>query len=44
MSGIYRQLLERINERPSLVFDRRLSLSGREKLGVAARALSGRLS
>ncbi|GHF38067.1 phytoene synthase [Amycolatopsis bartoniae] len=44
MAGIYRQLLERINERPSLVFDRRLSLSGREKLGVAARALSGRLS
>jgi phytoene synthase len=44
MAGIYRQLLERINDQPSLVFDRRLSLSGREKLGVAARALSGRLS
>lgn len=44
MAGIYRQLLERINDQPSSVFDRRLSLSGREKLGVAARALSGRLS
>ncbi|GAA5166451.1 MULTISPECIES: presqualene diphosphate synthase HpnD [Amycolatopsis] len=44
MAGIYRQLLERINDQPSLVFDRRLSLSGREKLGVAARALSGRLT
>jgi phytoene synthase len=44
MAGIYRQLLERINDRPAAVFDRRLSLSGREKLGVAARALSGRLS
>ncbi|NKQ53752.1 presqualene diphosphate synthase HpnD [Amycolatopsis sp. K13G38] len=43
MAGIYRQLLERIAEAPSLVFDRRMSLSGREKLGVAARALSGRL-
>ncbi|WP_208024451.1 presqualene diphosphate synthase HpnD [Amycolatopsis pithecellobii] len=42
MAGIYRQLLERINDQPSLVFDRRLSLSGREKLTVAARALSGR--
>lgn len=44
MAGIYRQLLERINDQPSAVYDRRLSLSGREKLGVAARALSGRLS
>jgi len=44
MAGIYRQLLERIAERPSLVFDHRMSLSGKEKLGVAARALSGRLS
>lgn len=43
MAGIYRQLLDRISERPSAVFDRRLSLSGREKLGVAARALTGRL-
>ncbi|HVV13359.1 presqualene diphosphate synthase HpnD [Amycolatopsis sp.] len=44
MAGIYRRLLERIAEQPSLVFDRRMSLSGREKLGVAARALSGRTS
>jgi 15-cis-phytoene synthase len=43
MAGIYRHLLDRIAERPSAVFDRRLSLSGREKLGVAARALTGRL-
>jgi phytoene synthase len=44
MAGIYRRLSERIAEQPSLVFDRRTSLSGREKLGVAARALSGRLT
>jgi 15-cis-phytoene synthase len=43
MAGIYRHLLDRIAEQPPAVFDRRLSLSGREKLGVAARALSGRL-
>ncbi|WP_027940675.1 presqualene diphosphate synthase HpnD [Amycolatopsis taiwanensis] len=43
MAGIYRQLTDRIAERPSAVFDRRLSLSGREKLGVAARALTERL-
>jgi 15-cis-phytoene synthase len=43
MAGIYRHLLDRIAERPPAVFDRRLSLSGREKLGVAARALTGRL-
>ena len=42
MAGIYRQLLERIAETPSAVFDKRTSLSGREKLGVAVRALSGR--
>ncbi|HVW44445.1 MAG TPA: presqualene diphosphate synthase HpnD [Amycolatopsis sp.] len=44
MSGIYRQLLERIAETPSAVFDKRMSLSGREKVGVAVRALSGRLT
>jgi phytoene synthase len=44
MAGIYRRLSERIADQPSLVFDRRMSLSGREKLGVAARALSGRLT
>jgi 15-cis-phytoene synthase len=41
MAGIYRRLLERIAERPSLVYDRRLSLSGWEKAGVAAGALMG---
>ena len=44
MAGIYRQLLNRIDEQPSLVFTQRLSLSGREKIGVALRALSGRAS
>lgn len=42
MAGIYRRLGERIAERPSDVFDRRLSLSGKEKLVVAVRALTGR--
>ncbi|MEU4667874.1 presqualene diphosphate synthase HpnD [Amycolatopsis sp. NPDC023774] len=41
MSGIYRTLLDRIDQQPSLVFDRRLSLSGREKAVVAVRALTG---
>ena len=44
MSGIYRRLLERIAETPSAVFDKRMSLSGREKVGVAVRALSGRMT
>jgi phytoene synthase len=44
MSGIYRRLLDRIEEHPEAVFDRRLSLSGTEKLGVAVRALTGRLT
>jgi len=42
MSGIYRRLLEHIAADPSRVYDRRLSLSGWEKAGVAARALTGR--
>jgi 15-cis-phytoene synthase len=42
MSGIYRRLLDRIATQPSLVRDRRLSLSGWQKAGVAARALAGR--
>jgi len=42
MSGIYRRLLDRIAAQPSLVLDRRLSLTGWEKAGVAARALVGR--
>ena len=44
MAGIYRQLLDRIEAQPSLVFDRRLALSGREKAGVALRSLTGRAS
>jgi len=40
MCGIYRRLLDRITERPSLVFDRRLSLSGWQKAEVAMRALT----
>jgi phytoene synthase len=42
MSGIYRELLDRIAAQPALVRDRRLSLSGWTKAGVAARALAGR--
>ena len=41
MAGIYRQLLERIAADPAAVYDRRLSLSGWQKAGVAARALIG---
>jgi phytoene synthase len=44
MAGIYSRLLDRISADPSLVRDRRLSLSGRAKAGVAARALLGRAS
>jgi phytoene synthase len=42
MAGIYRRLLTHIAARPPAVFDRRLSLSGWQKAGVAARALAGR--
>jgi len=41
MAGIYRQLLERIAADPPAVYDQRLSLSGWQKAGVAARALIG---
>jgi 15-cis-phytoene synthase len=41
MSGIYQRLLSRIAAQPTAVFDQRLSLSGWEKAGVAARALVG---
>jgi 15-cis-phytoene synthase len=41
MAGIYRRLLDDIADDPSLVFDRRLSLSGWQKAVVAARALTG---
>lgn len=40
MAGIYRRLLGRIAADPTLIYDRRLSLSGREKARVAARALA----
>jgi 15-cis-phytoene synthase len=42
MAGIYRRLLDRIAADPSTVFDRRLSLSGRQKTAVAMRALARR--
>jgi phytoene synthase len=42
MSGIYRRLTQRIAADPSAVLEERLSLSGREKVTVAARALAGR--
>jgi len=41
MSGIYRRLLDRISTDPTAVYTQRLSLSGREKAGVAVRALLG---
>jgi phytoene synthase len=44
MAGIYRQLLTRIAASPSIINDRRLSLSSWQKLNVAARALTGALS
>jgi phytoene synthase len=40
IAGIYLRLLDRITEQPSLVFDRRLSLSGWQKAEVAMRALA----
>ncbi|HEX6460205.1 MAG TPA: squalene/phytoene synthase family protein [Thermoleophilaceae bacterium] len=39
MTGIYRRLLERIEESPGLVMERRVSLPGWEKAWVAARSL-----
>ncbi len=42
MAGIYRRLLDRIAADPTLVFDRRLSLSAWQKSGVAVRALTRR--
>ena len=42
MSGIYRRLLDDIAADPRLIRDRRLSLSGWTKTGVAMRALLGR--
>jgi phytoene synthase len=42
MAGIYARLLDLIEADPAIVYDRRQSLSGWQKAGVAARALSGR--
>jgi 15-cis-phytoene synthase len=42
MAGIYSRLLSRIAADPTAVYDKRLSLSGWQKAGVAARALMGR--
>jgi phytoene synthase len=42
MAGIYRRLLDRIEADPISVTARRVSLPGREKALVAARALAGR--
>ena len=44
MAGIYRRLLDEIATDPSLVLDRRLSLTGWQKTVVAARALAGATS
>lgn len=40
MAGIYQELLVHIARDPSVVFDRRTSLPGRQKLRVAARSLA----
>ena len=42
MAGIYRRLLDRISAEPAAVLRGRVSLSGREKAVVAAKALAGR--
>jgi len=44
MAGIYARLLDDIEAQPSLVFDRRLSLSGWQKAGVALRSFRRRAS
>jgi phytoene synthase len=41
MAGIYATLLDRIADRPSLVYGGRLSLPVRQKAAIAAKALSG---
>jgi 15-cis-phytoene synthase len=42
MAGIYSRLLARIAADPTGVYDKRMSLSGREKAAVAVRSLIGR--
>jgi len=39
MAGIYRRLLDRIDERPDLALEQRMSLPGREKVVVAVSSL-----
>jgi phytoene synthase len=41
MAGIYRRLLDDIAANPGLIGDRRMALSGWQKVGVAGRALAG---
>jgi phytoene synthase len=41
MAGIYRRLLERIEEEPESVLERRVSLPAWEKGWIAARSLIG---
>jgi phytoene synthase len=43
MAGIYRGLLDRIAADPAAVLRGRMSLSGKAKAVVAARALAGRI-
>jgi phytoene synthase len=43
MAGIYRRLLDQIAAQPHAVLRGRVSLSGKEKAGVAARALARRI-
>jgi 15-cis-phytoene synthase len=43
MAGIYRRLLDRIAADPGAVLQGRMSLSGKQKAVVAARALAGRI-
>jgi phytoene synthase len=42
MAGIYRRLLDQIEQEPQAVYDQRLSLTGWQKARVAATALVGR--
>jgi 15-cis-phytoene synthase len=41
MAGIYRTLLDRVEQQPTVIYDRRLALSGWQKARVAASALAG---
>jgi phytoene/squalene synthetase len=41
MTGIYRRILDRINQSPEAVLEQRLSLATWEKTWVALRSLAG---